>query len=451
MKAKKVITIITVILLVAIISIASFGGIYKKKDYKVVNVVPDYILGMEFTDSRVINLEVDKSSEIIIYDKDGNKVTEKKDGVEYTTENGYTTVENKKNSDEVLTVDNYKKTKTILKKRLKGLGVDQYRVTLDETTGNIQIRIPENDNTDIVIYNLLQSGTLQLKDSETEEVLIDTNSVKKAKLVYSQGETQTGVYLQVKLNKEGTQKLEEISKIYVGTSSESSNEEEKTEETKNVAVYLNEVAVTETYFGQPITDGTLNIIIGQASDSATLEQYIEVGEEAETILNSGVLPISYTETDSVEASRITSQQIQIGVYVMIGIVVLMTIIFVIGLRTKGIFASILQIGYIALLLLALRYTNVKITLEGIAGIALGSIINFVYIYKAFKNIELNFVKDITAKFAIKLIPVYVIAIILSFNRIANIYSLGMVLVWSIITMYIYNLIITQITLKALRK
>lgn len=454
MRAKKVITIITVILLISIISIASFLGIYKKDEYKVVNIVPDYILGMEFTNTRLINLEVDKSVETIIYDENGNEVTTKEEGIEYTEENGYTTVENKANSDELLTIDNYKNARTILKNRLKDLGIDQYKVILDDNTGNIQLRIPEDNDTDLVIYNLLQSGTFELKDSETGEVLIDTNSLKRADVVYSQGETETGVYLQIKLNNEGKQKLEEISKIYVETIIEKTNEEgetEQTTETKNVAVYLNGQQVTQTYFGQTITDGTLNIIIGQANNSQTLQQYITEAEKTVVILNSGVLPITYTETENIEEASITEQQKNIAMYISLGIIAIMIIIFVIGLRTKGILASILQIGYIALLLLALRYANVKITIEGICGIGIGVIINFVYLYKAFKNIELNFVKDVTAKFALKLIPVYILAIVFSFSKIANTYSLGMTLVWATIIMYLYNLTLTQTTLKTIKK
>ena len=420
MKTQKVITIITVILFVAIISLASFVGIYKKEEYRVSNIVKDYTLGMQFTDSRLINFEVNKEE----------------------------------NAEELLILDNYKQTESIIKNRLKNLGVDEYRVVLDETTGNIQVRIPENEDTDTIIYYLLQSGTFELKDGETEETLIDTNNVDKANVVYSQGETETGIYLQIKFNKEGQQKLEEISKVYVSTTSEITNDEgeiEKVTETKKVKLYLNGEPVTETYFGDTIKDGTLNIIIGESSDSAVLEQYRIVAEENKTVLNSGVLPITYTETDVVEPSSITEQQTKLGIYIALGVLAVMIIIFGITLRVKGILAAILQIGYIALLLLALRYTNVKITIEGVCGIVLASIINFVYIYKAFKHADLNFVKEITAKFALKLIPVYIIAVILSFNRMANIYSLGMTLVWGIIVMYLYNLTLTQITLKTIKK
>ena len=454
MRVKKVITIITIILLVAIITIASFFGIYKLKDYKVKNVIPEYILGMEFNDSRLVNLEVDKTAETKIYDNDGNEITEKQEEVEYTEENGYTVVEDKANPDDVLTNENFKKAKSILKNRLKKLGVDQYKINLDESNGNIQIRIPENDNTENVIYNLLKSGTFELKDSQTEETLIGTSNVKGAKIVYSQGEAETGVYLQIKFNKEGRQKLEEISKEYVETTTQTTNEDGETEETtdtKKVKIELNGETETETYFGETITDGTLNILIGKSSDSKALQQYITMAGEKETILNSGILPIVYTETESVEASSITKQQIDIAMYIALGIVALMVIIFVVKLKIKGLLASVLQIGYIALLLLTLRYTNVKITIEGIGGILIGSILNYIYVYQAFKNINLNFVKEVTAKFALKLIPIYILAVVFSFNSIANIYSLGMTLVWGIIVMYLYNLSLTQVILKNIKE
>ena len=88
MKSQKIITIVTVILLIAIISIASFAGIYKKQDYRVVNVVPNYKLGMEFENSRIVKFEVDNSINTTIYDKDGKEVVEQDENIEYTAENG---------------------------------------------------------------------------------------------------------------------------------------------------------------------------------------------------------------------------------------------------------------------------------------------------------------------------------------------------------------------------
>lgn len=112
---------------------------------------------------------------------------------------------------------------------------------------------------------------------------------------------------------------------------------------------------------------------------------------------------------------------------------------------------ILEIGYISLLLLALRYTNIKLTIEGMMAIVVSAILNYMYLYKAFNNLEDNFIKETTAKFAIKIIPVYIVAVVFTFNSIANISSLGMTLVWGIIMMYLYNLILTQIIVKTIRE
>lgn len=418
MKVQKVITIITIILLVVIITLASFLGIYKKEEYRVSNKVPDYILGMEFTSSRVINLETNKE----------------------------------KNTEDVLTIQNYKQAKSIITNRLKRLNVDQYKVTLDESTGNIQVRIPENKDTDTIIYYLLQSGTFELKDKETKEILMDTNDVKKAEVVYSQGNSQTSVFLQIKFNKEAKQKLKEISNAYVKTEdvTDENNQTEEATETKSIELYLNGEMLTEVNPKEMIMNEMLYIGVGTATNSTTLEQYRIAAEQSAAILNSGVQPITYIETDNVESFIITREQTKICMYVTIGFIVLMVIIFIIRLKSKGILASILQIGYIGLLLLTLRYTNVKITIEGICGIVLGSIINFVYTYNAFRNIRLNFVKDVTAKFALRLIPIYIIAVVFSFNRIAKISSLGMTLVWGIIIMYLYNMTLTQITLNSIK-
>ena len=93
MKAYKILTIITIVILIAILSVASFMGVYKLKDYRVKNVIPNYLFGKEFSKSRVISLEIDDSTkETKIYDKDGNEITEQQDGIEYTEANGYKTV-----------------------------------------------------------------------------------------------------------------------------------------------------------------------------------------------------------------------------------------------------------------------------------------------------------------------------------------------------------------------
>lgn len=417
MKTQKVITIITILILIIIICLASFLGIYQKKEYSVKNIVPNYILGMQLDKSRIVNLEVDTTDE------------------------------------SVLTQENYDLSAKIIKKRLKDLETQEYNIR-QSNNGNIQIEMAENDSTDEIIYNLQSKGTFELIDSESKEVLLNNDFIKDTDVAYGQTETQNTVYLQIKFNKEGKQKLEEISKTYIQTTTQSTNEEgevEETESTKNVTILFDGQEYNETYFGEPITDGILNIQIGTSADMDILNQYVLVAEELSVILNSGLLPLTYNVTQYSTSSIIENKEIEIAIYVVIALLVILLVYSIVKFKLKGLLVFILEIGYISLLLLALRYTNIKLTLEGIIAIFVSSIINYLYLYDGFKNIENNFVKETTAKFAIKIIPMYIIAVVFTFNSIANISSLGMTLVWGILTMYLYNLILTRIALKTIQK
>lgn len=454
MKAKKIITIITIILLVIIITLASFIGIYKKQEYKVSNIVPKYLLGMEFKDSRIIEFKVDNAvKSTTIYDKDGNEIKEKQEGIEYTEENGYKIVETKVNDDGILTENNYNVSKQILEKRLKSLGIDQYLVRKDSNNGTIQINIPESKNTQDVISILSQKGIFEIKDNETNEVLLNNSFIKNTKVVYGQTESGNTVYLQIKFNDEGKQKLQDISQKYISSTVQKENEEgklEETSETKEVAIVFDGQTYRTTYFGETINDGTLNIALGLASDTETLNQYMETANQMQTILNSGILPISYNTSTYVISPSITNRDYNIITCSYLAVLLALFIHAILKLKAKGILIAILEIGYMSLLLLALRYTNIKITLEGVIGIIISILLNYTYIYYTFKNLDKNFVKDITGKFALKLIPIYIISVIFTFNNIANISSLGMTLVWGIITMYVYNLILTKIAAKTVK-
>lgn len=74
MKTLKRIEITVILLLVAIIIFASFFGVYKKEDFRAVNIIKDYDLGMQFTDARILKMTVSTEENEIIYDQEGNIV-----------------------------------------------------------------------------------------------------------------------------------------------------------------------------------------------------------------------------------------------------------------------------------------------------------------------------------------------------------------------------------------
>lgn len=442
MKSNKIVTIISILLLTVVIIIASFFGIYKLKEYKVVNIVPNFLLGMEFNDRRVVNFDVDTSIETKIYDQDGNLV-EEEEGIEYTKESGYNIVEEKVNSEEVLNKENYKKSQKILEKRLKVASVGEYIIRKDDN-GNFEIEIPENDKTDEIVSSLAQRGEFTIVDEETEELLLDNSNIKDVKIAYGQNTTGTTVYMQLEFDKEGSKKLNEMSKVYIETTSQEENEDGELEEVttkKNIVMLLDGETYGKTYFGEEITNGVLNLTVGTSSGTQELQEYIYDATLLANIIKTGKNPIAYNITQEVKEKDLNMDCLKTTLYVLGGIFGVALIYLVIKFRLQGLMGAIMEIGYIALVLLILRYVNITITVSGIIGIVVSFIISYILVYEIL--LESNRIN----KFIIRCIPIYILSIILSFSSNLNMASMGMTLLWGIITMYVYHLICTKTIIK----
>ena len=184
----------------------------------------------------------------------------------------------------------------------------------------------ENDNTDSIISILSQKGVFELTDSETNEVLLDNSYIENSKVVYGQTDTGNTVYLQIKFNKDGKKKLEEISKQYVSTTTQVANEEgEDNTDTKEVAIVFDGETYRTTYFGDTITDGTLNVSIGTGTDSETIRKYAESANQMATVLNSGVLPITYNSSEYTVSSMLTKTDLNILMYILLAVLIVMFI------------------------------------------------------------------------------------------------------------------------------
>ena len=123
-KTMKTVKILTITLLVILISMINFVGIYQKNKNRMENKVKDYSYSMSLNGARTIKLKVN---------------TESKDDVP-------------NNGEEVLTAENYKKSKEVIEKRLNKMNVEEYTTSVNEATGEITIQIPEqNSQTDTII------------------------------------------------------------------------------------------------------------------------------------------------------------------------------------------------------------------------------------------------------------------------------------------------------------
>lgn len=458
MKTLKRIEMVAILLFVAIIIFASFFGVYKKEDFRTVNIIKDYKLGMQFTNTVVLNYKPTTEEKEVIYNAEGDVVID--DGqTEYTEENGYTVKNEMVNNEQNLTKENYKLTKKILKNRLKGMNVGEYELKLNEETGEITITLQDSDEVHEISEHLGQKGLFNVIDKETKNSLLDYNDVKSAKVVYGLSDetgTSTTIYLQINFNKDGAKKLEEISTVYVKTTEEQENEEGEKEEvdtTKYVSVVLDGQTYSSTYFGEKMSTGVLYIPIAEVQNNEDVEEYIKEINNIATIINNEVLPIDYDFSEEHVETKMTQNMIFIGIAIPAIILVVACIVLIVKFKAKGFIATFLQIGYIALLLLVIRYTNVVITIEGILGIIISAILNYILVYAMLSNLKKKGQIEwkLIGKFALRTIIVYILAVVLAFNSLTRINSLGMTLVWGSFCLYIYNLAITRNVLKMLNK
>jgi len=460
MKKYRVLTVITVILVIAALTSISFFGVYKKKEFKTVNIVPDYILGMDLSGYITLNLDVDTSvKDTKIYDKDGNLVESPDSDTDYSEENGYTKVDDMVNSADVLNEQSYEKSKAILIDRLNKTGVKQYNIREDKETGRISIDIPDDNNLNQVITTLAQVGKIEVQDNDTKEVLLDNKDISKASAVYgtSKDGTSTNVYLRLKMDKDGAKKLEDMSKKYLGQAT--TGDDGSTSTTNKIRIMYDNIygdstdkPFLTTYFGEANTDGNLDVYIGNGTTSQEINGYMNKAQSYAIAINTGKLPVAYTPSAMDLNSTITTKTIMNFIYGLIAVLAILNIFLIIKFKLKGIYSVILQVGYIAGLLLIVRVTNVPIAIEGIFGIIIAALINYVFMYMVLRNIlkqDINKIKTIRNtifKLTMMLIPIYVIAVIFSFITIVNISSLGMTLMWGIVLFYIYNFIFTNLLL-----
>ena len=472
----KVLKISTIILLIILVSMIGFIGIYKQNKNQMSNIVKDYSYSMAINGARNIKLVLDTGTTEVIKDKDGKVIEDATD--EEIEQNGYTKESVANNSEEVKTEGNYNIAKEIIEKRLKKLGIEEYNISLNTQNGEMVIEIPEDDKTDTVVSNLNAVGKFEITDSETGEVLLNNNNIKSSSVLYNTDTTGTSVYLEIAFNKEGKNKLEEISKTYVETEEATTNSEENTVEEnateedkveevkesnkKEITMKIDNQEIMTTHFEEPITTGKIQLSVGSATtDKKTLQGYIEQAQNTATVLDSGNLPVKYNiEKNQYILSDISEEQIgyiasAIAVLAVIGIIVL-----IVKYKAKGLLAGIAYIGLAALYLLLIRYANVVISVESIFGIAIILILNFIFTFmlldKIGKNIKENTENVVNKstvetykKFFDRIIPICAITIAFCFIKWIPISSFGMISFWGLLMIAVYNVAITRSLLKIL--
>ena len=484
MKEKKLTKIMKILAILAICLI-SFGGFYLRENNQYKNVVKDYKIASDLTGYRQLIFEVSDAS--LVVDSEGQNIgnTDSFDD-DTISQNNYQKTETKVNSDENRNIDNYKKVKSIIEKRLKGLGVTNYNISMQEETGKIFLNIVEDDETDHVVSNLLQVGKFQIRDSEDEEnVLIKGTDLKKSLAVYNTTESGTTVYLQLELNKEATKTfanitaneyktleneetentqtpIESETTAEVEVSNENSeNTENGTEESseevseketqKQIVLEIDGNKMVTTSFDEPIKDGVIDLSMGASSkDSSTISNSLKSTSTIALILNSGELPLTYKITENQYVKQnVTSENLKNIIYASIVILTILVVIMIARFKIKGFLGAASFIGFIALYLLLIRYTNVAISTESIVAIVVMSLIaylettNLLKINEPDQELKNKEYTNEYKSFISKIIPAGIISVVFSFMAWETIATFGMVAFWGIVLVLIYLFLITK--------
>lgn len=446
MKNSKKLKLTLMILICVLIILVGFLGIYLKKGNSYKNILPNYELTSDLKGSTILELEVDDSTETIYYDKDGNEVDSS--DVTEDNEDDYTKKEVPVNAEENLTKENYEKVIDIMKQRLEFLNTDQYKLDLDKKSGKI-ILTYEDDYPDDIKSFIKMEGKLEFVDSTTEDVILSYNDFTKAEATYAAlDDGSYNVYISLKLNKSGLEKINDIDKYKTSETSEEDDEEDVTE-SKAQLLFDGEEIAEVAYDDILLNNKTLRITTGESlTSNSTINSKLNTGTIVSKFATMGKLPVTYT----ISAEEYINSEIANYInYIIIGIAVICVVIsiyLVIKYKAKGLLAVISFTANIALFLILIRITDVQVSLNGFAGILGLIVLNTILLNNILKNIKNNdktFSENVKRAY-INSIDAFVIMLIVlavfAFSSMTVINSMGLLVFWGWLVIALGNLLLT---------
>ena len=454
MKLQKKINIVIILLAIVLVSIISFVGVYKKYQNRMVNVIPKYNIGTNLDGHRKAVIEVDTSNDKNAKTEEGNNNSEVK-----KTEK----TQDEKNKE-------YEKSLEIIKKRLSYLKVKDYTVSLDKNTGRIEMMLPEEDDTDTILSGLAETGKFEVVDDTNSEVLLSNSDVAKAEIVKENRGTATNLLLNITFNSNGTKKFKDITKNYQNqvvenvnlngtTNSTASN---NTKVNKKVTIKLDGSTLLQTSFNNIVDSGILSLTIGSSeSEVASFEDQYIGAKNLAALISGEALPIKYkVKTNYYIMSPLNKYNVIYLVYVGVAIALIISLALIIKYRLNGVIGTILSIGYMACLLIIVRYANVELSIEAMFGFIvafmIGTIFN-IFVCSEFKDKNMTNKEFETArnkvfkKFILSLVPILIFALIACLFSLSSLFSFGTILFWSIVVAIVYYCSLTVILMDSMRK
>ncbi len=485
---KSIISLIILILIMLLLIILGVFGIYSDFGTEIASKMPAYKYSDIFTpyDEYVLTPSASVMETDAYVDKDGKTVRRvpQKDAlgdVELSKDNE----ENKKNEEEkpeqispdeevkeykiekrkiadnpeeVLTEDNYKISKNMIEGYLKAANISEYKIKENEKTGQIIVSVPEtkkiaNLTSDPItdeksdtqraksVESILSTtGSFEVKDSITGKVYLTEKHIKEAKANIYQG---YGVILDVKLNDEGKKILSDVSRKYVQEEKDGKKYEKK------ATVTVAGMELVKATFAEPMDEGLMQINLGNGygKNKDVITAIYGEAKRLENALKVGKTPIKYNveqKTNGIK-ENINYKNAKIILLVILAVMLILALSLVFKYGLKGLYAMLVNISFFAVLVLAIRYTDVVVTIPSLVAVVVAYILEYVILLKYLQNVKekdyeiADEVVD-TLKYTFILI---ISSIILSFSHNILLSSFAMTLFIAIILLFTHNYIFVK--------
>lgn len=485
---KSIISLIILILVMLLLIILGVFGIYSDFGTEIASKMPAYKYSDIFTpyDEYVLTPSASVMETDAYVDKDGKIVRRvpQKDAlgdVELSKDNK----ENKKkeeekpeqitpdeevkeykiekrkiadNPEEVLTEDNYKISKNMIEGYLKAANISEYKIKENEKTGQIIVSVPEtkkiaNLTSDPItdetsdtqraksVESILSTtGSFEVKDSITGKVYLTEKNIKEAKANIYQG---YGVILDVKLNDEGKKILSDVSRKYVQEEKDGKKYEKK------ATVTVAGMELVKATFAEPMDEGLMQINLGNGygKNKDVITAIYGEAKRLENALKVGKTPIKYNveqKTNGIK-ENINYKNAKIILIAILAVMLILALSLVFKYGLKGLYAMLVNISFVVVLLLAIRYTDVVVTIPSLVAVVVAYILEYVILLKYLQNVKENDyeiadeVVD-TLKYTFILI---ISSIILSFSHNILLSSFAMTLFIAIILLFTHNYIFVK--------
>ena len=250
--------------------------------------------------------------------------------------------------------------------------------------------------------------------------------------------------MNVEFKKDCIKKLEDITKEYIETTDEEGNSNKKT-----ITIKIDGQTLLTTYFGETLSNGQIQIPYGDATnDQETLQGYVESLNYITNLLNYETIPIVYTINENQFVSAVIDKN-TINKIIMISCIILAIIILYLIIRYKknGLLSGIALVGFIALLMLIIRITNIALGSGCMMGILLSIIIEIIFLNNLLNVTTRKKANDELIKMLLLEIPLYGITLVSCFASFLPIVSFGTALFWGLIIIMLLNWIMKYVLIN----